>query len=131
MQLPGGEAKVGQSVGSALGPHGVSSPDFIKQFNERTIESVGLIIPVVVTAYEDRTFSFITKTPPAAVLIKKACGLETASAKPNSEKVGEISMEKITEIATLKMKDLNANTVEAAEKMIIGTAKSMGVTIAK
>lgn len=129
LQLPGGEAKPGQSVGSALGPYVSSSMDFLKEFNERTKNDIGLIIPVIVTAYEDRSFTFIVKTPPAAVLIKKAIGIETASAKPNKEKVGKITKAQIKEIAELKMKDLNASTVEAAMKVIAGSARSMGVEV--
>ena len=129
LQLPGGKATPGQSVGSALGPHGVPTMEFLKQFNDRTANQVGLIIPVIVTAYEDRTFSFITKTPPAAVLIKKACGIEKASAKPNTEKVAKITKAQIKEIAEQKMPDLNAGSLEAAMKMIEGSARSMGVTV--
>lgn len=129
LQLPGGKATPGQSVGSALGPHGVPTMEFLKQFNERTANSVGLIIPVVVTAYEDRTFSFITKTPPAAVLIKKACGLDKGSAKPNMDKVAKITKAQIKEIAELKMPDLNAASLEAAMSMVEGSARSMGVVV--
>lgn len=129
LQLPGGKATPGQSVGSALGPHGIPTMDFLKQFNERTANQVGLIIPVIVTAYEDRTFSFITKTPPAAVLIKKACGLEKGSGVPNKTKVGQITKAQIKEIAELKMKDLNASSLETAMSMVEGSARSMGVTV--
>jgi len=129
LQLPGGKATPGQSVGSALGPHGIPTMDFLKQFNERTANQVGLIIPVIVTAYEDRTFSFITKTPPAAILIKKACGLEKGSGVPNKTKVAQITKAQIKEIAELKMKDLNASSVETAMSMIEGSAKTMGVTV--
>src|SRR5574344_2249958 len=114
LQLPGGKATPGQSVGSALGPHGIQTMDFLKQFNERTANEVGLIIPVIVTAYEDRTFSFITKTPPAAILIKKACGIEKASAVPNKTKVAKITKAQIKQIAETKMADLNASSVESA-----------------
>ena len=129
LQLPGGKATPGQSVGSALGPHGVPTMEFLKQFNERTANQVGLIIPVIVTAYEDRSFSFITKTPPAAVLIKKACGIEKGSAKPNNDKVAKITSAQVREIAESKMKDLNAASVETAMKMVAGTARSMGVVV--
>lgn len=129
LQLPGGKATPGQSVGSALGPHGVPTMEFLKQFNDRTKDSVGLIIPVIVTAYDDRTFSFVLKTPPAAVLIKKACNIEHGSAKPNKDKVAKITRAQIKEIAELKMKDLNAATIEAAMSMIEGSAKSMGVVV--
>lgn len=129
LQLPGGKATPGQSVGSALGPHGIPTMDFLKQFNDRTKDQEGLIIPVVVTAYEDRTFSFITKTPPAAVLIKKACGIQKGSGVPNKQKVAKITKEQVRQIAELKMKDLNASSVESAMKMIAGSARSMGVTV--
>ncbi len=129
LQLPGGKAVPGQSVGSALGPHGIPTMDFLKQFNERTANQVGMIIPVIVTAYEDKTFSFITKTPPAAVLIKKACGIETASATPNKLKVAKITKDQVRQIAETKMADLNAASVEAAMRMVAGTARSMGVEV--
>ena len=129
LQLPGGKATPGQSVGSALGPHGIPTMDFLKQFNDRTANQVGMIIPVIVTAYEDRTFSFVTKTPPAAILIKKACGIEKASATPNKLKVAKITKAQIKEIAETKMTDLNAASVEAAMSMIAGTARSMGVEV--
>lgn len=129
LQLPGGKAVPGQSVGSALGPHGIPTMEFLKQFNEATKDQVGLVIPVVVTAYEDRTFSFITKTPPAAVLILKACGIEKGSAVPNKTKVAKITKAQIREIAELKMKDLNASSIETAMSMIAGSARSMGVTV--
>ncbi len=129
LQLPGGKAVPGQSVGSALGPHGIQTMEFLKQFNERTANQVGMIIPVIVTAYEDRTFSFITKTPPAAVLIKKACGIETASATPNKLKVAKITKEQVRQIAETKMTDLNAASIEAAMSMVAGTARSMGIEV--
>ena len=129
LQLPGGKAVPGQSVGSALGPHGIPTMEFLKQFNEATKDQVGLVIPVVVTAYEDRTFSFITKTPPAAVLILKACGIEKGSAVPNKTKVAKITKAQIREIAELKMTDLNASSIETAMSMIAGSARSMGVTV--
>lgn len=129
LQLPGGKAVPGQSVGSALGPHGIQTMEFLKQFNERTASQVGMIIPVIVTAYEDRTFSFITKTPPAAILIKKACGIEKASATPNKLKVAKITKEQVKQIAETKMTDLNAASLEAAMSMVAGTARSMGVEV--
>lgn len=129
LQLPGGKATPGQSVGSALGPHGVNSMEFLKQFNERTQDKVGYMIPVIVTAYDDRTFSFVTKTPPAADLIKKACGIEHGSAKCNREKVAKITKAQIEEIAKTKMQDLNASSLESAMSMIAGSARSMGITV--
>lgn len=129
LQLPGGEAKPGQSVGSALGPHGVNSMEFLKQFNEKTKDQKGFVIPVIVTAYEDRTFTFVTKTPPAAILICKAIGIEKGSAANKKTKVGQITRAQCREIAEKKMVDLNAASVEAATKMIEGTARSMGVTV--
>ena len=116
-------------VGPALGPYGVNGANFVKEFNERTKNDIGLIIPVVITIYADRSFSFITKTPPAPVLIKKACGIETASAKPNKDKVASITKAQIKEIAELKMKDLNAANIDTAMSMIAGTARSMGVKV--
>ena len=129
LQLPGGKAVPGQSVGSALGPHGVPTMEFLKQFNEKTQDKVGFIIPVIVTAYEDRTFDFVLKTPPAAVLIKKACNMEKGSAKCNKEKVATITKAQIEEIAKSKMTDLNAGSLESACSMIAGSARSMGVTV--
>ena len=129
LQLPAGKATPGPPVGSSLGPHGINIAAFTKEFNEKTAAQAGLIIPVVITIYADRSFDFVLKTPPAAVLIKKAIGLETASAKPNKTKVGKISKDKIREIATLKMPDLNASSIESAMKMIEGTARSMGVVV--
>lgn len=129
LQLPAGKATPGQSVGSALGPHGIATMDFLKQFNDKTRGQEGMLIPVVVTAYEDRTFTFITKTPPAAILIRKACGIEKGSGVPNKEKVAKITKAQLEEIANLKMKDLNAGSLEAAVKMIAGSARSMGVTV--
>ena len=116
-------------VGPALGPYGVNGMNFVKEFNERTKNSIGLIIPVVITIFADRSFSFITKTPPAAVLIKKACGIETASAVPNKTKVSSITKDQIRQIAETKMPDLNAGSLETAMSMIAGTARSMGVTV--
>ncbi|HHP51444.1 MAG TPA: 50S ribosomal protein L11 [Moorella mulderi] len=129
LQIPAGKATPAPPVGPALGQHGVNIMAFVKEFNERTAHQEGLIIPVEITIYQDRSFTFVTKTPPAAVLIKKALGLETASGEPNRKKVGKISREKIREIAELKMKDLNAHTIEAAMRMIEGTARSMGVEV--
>lgn len=129
LQLPAGKATPGPPVGSSLGPHGINIPAFTKEFNEKTASQPGMIIPVVITIYADRSFTFVMKTPPAAVLIKKACGIETASAKPNKTKVAKITKSQIKEIATLKMPDLNAASIEAAESMVAGTARSMGVTV--
>lgn len=130
LQLPAGKATPAPPVGPALGAYGVPIPNFTKEFNERTKNDIGLIIPVVITVYADHSFSFITKTPPAAVLIKKACGIETASGTPNKTKVATITKAQIEEIAKTKMPDLNAGSLEAAMSMIAGTARSMGVTVA-
>ena len=129
LQIPAGKATPAPPVGPALGQHGVNIMAFTKEFNERTKNDVGLIIPVVITVYADRTFSFITKTPPAAVLIKKACGLQTASGRPNTQKVAKLTKDQVREIATIKMPDLNAASVEAAMSMVAGTARSMGITV--
>jgi large subunit ribosomal protein L11 len=129
LQLPAGKATPGPPVGSSLGPHGINIPGFTKDFNAKTAEQAGLIIPVVITIYQDRSFTFILKTPPAAVLIKKACKIESGSAKPNKDKVSKISKAQIKEIAKLKMTDLNAASIESAESMIAGTARSMGVVV--
>jgi large subunit ribosomal protein L11 len=130
LQVPAKKATPAPPVGPALGPHGVSSPQFVQQFNERTKNmEEGLTIPVVVTVYADKSFTFITKTPPASVLIQKACGIEKGSAEPNKTKVATITTAKIREIAALKMPDLNANDIEAAMKIIAGTARSMGVVV--
>jgi large subunit ribosomal protein L11 len=129
LQLPAGKATPGPPVGSTLGPHGINIPGFTKEFNAKTQDQVGLIIPVVMTIYQDRSFTFILKTPPAPVLIKKACGIQSASAAPNKNKVAKITKAQIEEIAKLKMPDLNANTLEAAMSMIAGTARSMGIEV--
>ncbi|NLM61034.1 MAG: 50S ribosomal protein L11 [Clostridiales bacterium] len=129
LQIPAGKATPAPPVGPALGQHGVNIVAFTKEFNERTKNDVGLIIPVVITVYADRSFSFITKTPPAAVLIKKACKIEKGSAVPNKDKVATISKEDVRKIAELKMPDLNAASVEAAMRMVAGTARSMGVIV--
>ena len=130
LQIPAGKATPAPPVGPALGQHGVNIAAFTKEFNERTKNDMGLIIPVVITVYADHSFSFITKTPPAAVLIKKACGIETASGTPNKTKVATITKAQIEEIAKTKMPDLNAGSLETAMSMIAGTARSMGVTVA-
>ncbi len=129
LQIPAGKATPAPPVGPALGQHGVNIMGFTKEFNERTKNDMGLIIPVIITVYADRSFTFVTKTPPAAVLIKKACGIETASGKPNKTKVANITKEQIQKIAETKMKDLNAANLEAAMSMIAGTARSMGVVV--
>jgi len=128
LQVPAGKATPAPPVGPALGPHGVSAPQFVQQFNDRTKSmEPGLTIPVVITVYADKSFTFITKTPPAAVLIRKACGIESGSAEPNKVKVAKISRAQLKEIAELKMPDLNANDIDAAIKIIAGTARSMGI----
>jgi large subunit ribosomal protein L11 len=129
LQIPAGKATPAPPVGPALGQHGVNIMQFTKEFNDRTKNDAGLIIPVVITVYADRTFSFITKTPPAAVLIKKAINIESGSGVPNKTKVGKITKAQITAIATQKMPDLNAASIESAESMIAGTARSMGVVV--
>lgn len=129
LQLPAGKATPGPPVGSSLGPHGINIPGFTKEFNEKTKGQDGLIIPVVITIYADRSFTFILKTPPAAVLIKKAAKIESGSAKPNRDKVAKLTKAQVEEIAKLKMPDLNAASLESACSMIAGTARSMGVTV--
>lgn len=129
LQLPAGKATPGPPVGSTLGPHGINIPGFTKEFNAKTAGQEGLIIPVVMTIYQDRSFTFVLKTPPAPVLIKKALGLETASATPNKVKVGKLTKAQVEEIAKLKMPDLNCISLESAMSMIKGTARSMGVTV--
>ncbi len=131
LQIPAGQATPAPPVGPALGQHGVNIMEFTKQFNEKTRADMGTIIPVVITVYQDRSFSFITKTPPAPVLIKKACGIEKGSGVPNKTKVAQISKDALKEIAEKKMPDLNAASVEAAMSMIAGTARSMGITVAE
>ena len=129
LQIPAGKATPAPPVGPALGQHGINIAAFTKEFNERTKNQMGMIIPVVITVYADRSFSFITKTPPAPVLIKKAAGIDTASGVPNKNKVGSITLAQAEEIAKTKMPDLNAASLEAAVSMIKGTARSMGVTV--
>ena len=129
LQIPAGKATPAPPVGPALGQHGVNIMSFTKEFNERTKNDAGLIIPVVITVYEDRSFTFVTKTPPAAVLIKKACGIDKASGVPNKNKVATISKADVQKIAETKMPDLNAANLEAAMSMIAGTARSMGIVV--
>ena len=129
LQIAAGKATPAPPVGSVLGPHGINIAGFCKEFNERTAKDAGLVIPCVITVYQDRSYSFITKTPPAAVLIKKACKIESGSGAPNKTKVAQITKAQVKEIAELKMPDLNAASVEAAMAMIAGTARSMGVTV--
>ena len=129
LQIPAGKATPAPPVGPALGQHGVNIMSFTKEFNERTKNDAGLIIPVIITVYADRSFTFVTKTPPAAVLIKKACGIDKASGVPNKDKVAKITKEQIQKIAETKMPDLNAASLEAAMSMVAGTARSMGVVV--
>ena len=129
LQIPAGKATPAPPVGPALGQHGVNIVQFTKEFNARTADKGGMIIPVVITVYQDRTFSFITKTTPAAVLLKKYCNIKSGSGVPNKTKVASISKDKIKEIAEIKMPDLNAASIEAAMSMIAGTARSMGITV--
>lgn len=129
LQIPAGKATPAPPVGSALGPHGINIVNFTKEFNDRTKDQMGMIIPVVMTIYSDRSFTFITKTPPAAVLIKKACKIDKASGVPNKTKVAKISKSQLEEIANTKMQDLNAASIETAISMIAGTARSMGIEV--
>jgi large subunit ribosomal protein L11 len=129
LQVSAGKATPAPPVGSALGPHGLNIMDFCKAFNAKTAKQEGLIIPVVVTVYSDRTYSFITKTPPAAVLLKKAANIAKGSGEPNKTKVGKVTMKDVREIAQLKMPDLNASDIEAAVRIVLGTARSMGVEV--
>lgn len=129
LQIPAGKATPAPPVGPALGPHGINIMAFVKEFNERTAKEEGLIIPVVMTVYADKSFTFITKTPPVSVLLKKAAKIENGSAKPNKEKVAKVSKEIVKKIAEQKMVDLNANTVESAMSMVAGTARSMGIVV--
>ncbi|MBE5748933.1 MAG: 50S ribosomal protein L11 [Clostridia bacterium] len=129
LQLPAGKATPGPPVGSSLGPHGINIPGFTKEFNAKTQGQDGLIIPVVITIYQDRSFTFVLKTPPAPVLIKKACNINSGSARPQADKVAKITKAQVEEIAKTKMPDLNAASLEAACSMIAGTARSMGVVV--
>jgi large subunit ribosomal protein L11 len=129
LQIPAGKATPAPPVGPALGQHSVNIMGFCKEFNEKTAKQAGLVIPVVITVYQDRSFTFITKTPPAAVLLKKAAGIDKASGKPNMEKVAKVTKQQIQEIAELKMPDLNAASLEAAMSMVEGTARSMGIVV--
>ena len=129
LQLPAGKATPGPPVGSTLGPHGINIPGFTKEFNAKTADQAGLIIPVVITIYQDRSFTFILKTPPVPVLIKQACKLESGSARPNRDKVAKMTKAQVEEIAKLKMPDLNTTSLESAISMVKGTARSMGVTV--
>jgi large subunit ribosomal protein L11 len=129
LQIPAGKANPAPPIGTALGPQGVNIMQFCKEYNERTANQVGMVIPAEITIYEDRSFTFITKTPPVPDLLKTAAGVEKGSSTPNKEKVGSINREKLREIAELKMKDLNVIDIEGAERMVEGTARSMGITI--
>ena len=129
LQIPAGKATPAPPVGPALGQHGVNIVGFTKEFNERTAKQAGMIIPVVITVYQDHSFSFITKTPPASDLIKKAAKIDKASGRPNTDKVAKLTEDQVKEIAELKMPDLNAASVEAAMRMVAGTARSMGITV--
>jgi large subunit ribosomal protein L11 len=129
LQIPAGKANPAPPVGTALGPHGVNIMEFCKQFNAKTAKEGEITVPVVITVYSDRSFTFITKTPPAADLLKKAAGIEKGSARPNREKIGQVTMKQVEEIARLKMPDLNAASVESAMRTIMGTARNMGLDV--
>ena len=129
LQLPAGKATPGPPVGSTLGPHGINIPGFTKEFNAKTADQAGLIIPVVITIYQDRSFTFILKTPPVPVLIKKACKIESGSARPNRDKVAKLTAAQVEEIAKLKMPDLNTTSLDSAKSMVKDTARSMGITV--
>ena len=129
LQIPGGQANPAPPVGPALGQHGVNIMEFCKQYNEQTQQNIGTIVPVEITIYEDRSFTFVTKTPPAAVLLRQKAGLEKGSAEPNRDKVGSVTRDDVREIAETKMPDLNANDLDAAVKIVEGTARSMGITV--
>ena len=129
LQLPAGKATPGPPVGSTLGPHGINIPGFTKEFNAKTADQAGLIIPVVITIYQDRSFTFILKTPPVPVLIKKACNIESGSARPNRDKVAKLTAAQVEEIAKLKMPDLNTTSLDSAKSMVRGTARSMGILV--
>jgi len=131
IQIEAGKATPAPPIGTALGPHGVNIMEFCKSYNEKTASMAGQVVPVELTIYEDRTFTFVTKTPPAAALLKKAAGIEKGSAKPNKEKVGKVTQQQVREIAELKLKDLNAYTVDAAMRMVEGTARSLGIEVHK
>ncbi len=130
LQAPGGQANPAKGIGPALGPHGASAAEFCKLFNEKTKDQPGLLLPAIVTIYQDRTFTFIVKTPPASVLIKKELGIESGSKVPHKDKVGKLTKDQLKKIAEIKMSDINANDLESAMKIIAGTARSMGVEIA-
>ncbi len=129
LQIEGGKATPAPPVGTALGPHGLNIGDFVRQFNEATKEKVGEVTPVEITVYEDRSFSFITKTPPAAFLLRKAAGVEKGSGEPNKSKVGKVTKEQVRQIAETKMQDLNANNIDGAIRIVEGTARSMGIEV--
>lgn len=129
LQIPAGKATPAPPVGTALGPHGVNIMQFTKEFNAKTADQPGMIIPVVLTVYQDRSYTFITKTPPVPVLIKKELGLDKASAEPNKTKIGKLTKDQVQKIAEIKMPDLNAGSIEAAMEMVAGTARSMGIVV--